>query len=58
MTRDHVSAYTPAEDQYAHARCVCKHFVSAGDPPGRPCQYAPEGCTCTDHKLPATEGGE
>jgi hypothetical protein len=51
VSRQHASAYTPAEDPYAHARCVCKHFVSAGDLPGRPCQYAPEGCTCTDHRL-------
>lgn len=58
MTRQHASSYTPAEDPYAHARCVnCPHFVSAGDPPGRDCQYKPEGCGCTDHRV-ATEGGE
>jgi hypothetical protein len=51
MTRTHASAYTAPEDPYAHARCECGHFVSAGTPDGRRCQYAAEGCGCTDHKL-------
>jgi hypothetical protein len=59
MTRTHASAYTAPEDPFAHARCAnCPHFVSAGAPVGRPCQYAAEGCPCTDHKLLAIEGGE
>ena len=51
MTRQHASAYTAPEDPYAHARCECRHFVSAGTPAGRPCQYAAEGCGCADHRL-------
>lgn len=51
MTRAHDPAYTPAEDPYAHARCSCGHFVNAGQEPGRKCQYAVEGCPCTDHRL-------
>jgi hypothetical protein len=51
MTRQHDSAYTAPEDPYAHARCSCGHFVSAGTPAGRRCQYAGLGCSCTDHRL-------
>jgi hypothetical protein len=58
MTRAHASAYTAPEDPYAHARCECGHFVSKGTPPGRKCQYAAEGCRCTDHRLPTSEDGE
>lgn len=52
MTRQHDSRYQPPADLYAHARCVnCPHFVNAGQKPGRKCQYAREGCKCTDHRL-------
>ena len=56
MTRQHVSQYKPPADPYAHARCVCRHFVNAGQEPGKACQYAVEGCTCTDHRLREVDG--
>jgi hypothetical protein len=59
MTRQHVSQYKPPADPYAYARCACRHFVNAGQEPGRKCQYSIDGCKCTDHRVPdgSSEGG-
>jgi hypothetical protein len=58
MSRQHVSKYQRPADPYAYARCACGHFVTAGEKPGKKCQYSIEGCKCVDHRVKEVAGHE